>query len=57
MRITNKILLTVTMFSMVGFVLASEPNDENDLKAISPYKTWTRVNPTPIQISVESIGG
>lgn len=57
MRITNKILLTVTMFSMVGFVLASEANDENDLKAISPYKTWTRVNPTPLQISVESIGG
>lgn len=57
MRIKNKLLLAATMLSMVGFVLASDANDENDLKAISPYKTWTRVNPKPIEVDIASVGG
>lgn len=59
MRIRNRLLLVATMFSMVGLVLATDAKDEKDLKDIAPYKSWTRVNPTPIEVKYDlgSIGG
>jgi hypothetical protein len=59
MKAFKRFWLGATVLSMVGMVLATDANDEKDLNAISTYKSWTRVNPAPIEVKLDvgSVGG
>lgn len=57
MRPINRLFLATVIFSMVGMASASDSNTEQTRKEIEPYRSWTRVNAKPIEVSVISISG
>ena len=57
MRPIDRLLLATTIFSVFGIASAFDSRNEQALQEIAPYKSWTRVNPKPIQVNIESVSG
>ena len=57
MRKINRFWLAATILSIIGTAPASIAKTDKVPEEIARYRSWTRVNPAPIQIDFSSATG
>lgn len=54
----RQVIAASALLTVFSVSLASNSNtDPADLKVITSYRSWKRVNPKPIEVNLDSIGG